>query len=248
MTAETDAVIGYIKSLGILHRVTDINTPGVHTKTSFHYAEGTPSGSGHIGLAVDFAGTSSGTAPAMVAQMQAIWRAFRPLAPQLAELFFNSPETQMVVKNGAWRPGLATLGATTWNAHRNHCHVAVPLGTFLAPATIKAASATPVPAHTETVPIPVHDFEEATMKQTMVHCGPLDSGGNGYSDWDPGLGRDPNIIGLVLLGPSPPDDNPPYWPDQAKVQLSAQPRGGKVRVVVRGGKPGDTVTAFVTVS
>lgn len=116
------------------------------------------------------------------------------------------------------------------------------------PSTAQAQP-TPAPAeHTQTVPIPVFDFEEAITKTTMVHCGPLDGDGNGYSDWDPGLGRDPNIIGVVLLGPSPPDDNPPYWPDQAKVQLSAQPRGGKVRVVVRGGKPGDTVTAWVTVS
>lgn len=104
------------------------------------------------------------------------------------------------------------------------------------------------PERTQVVPIPVHDFEEASVKQTMIHITPLDGGGNGYADWDPGLGRDPNIIGLVLLGPSPPDDHPPYWPDQANVQLSAQPRGGKVRVVVRGGKPGDTVTAFVSVS
>lgn len=104
----------------------------------------------------------------------------------------------------------------------------------------------PTAAHTETVPIPVHDFEETAVKQTMMHIGPLDGNGNGYGDWQPGLGRDPNIVAVTLLGPSPPDDG--YWPQQAKVNLSAQPRGGMARVVVRGGTPGDTVTAFVTVS
>lgn len=101
--------------------------------------------------------------------------------------------------------------------------------------------------HTETFPIPVHDFEELAVKQTMVHIGPLDKDGNGWADWQPGLGRDPNIVAVVQLGPSPPDDNG-YWPGQAKVNLSAQPRGGAARIVVRNGTPGDTVTAFVTVS
>lgn len=104
----------------------------------------------------------------------------------------------------------------------------------------------PAPARTQTVPIPVHDFEELSVKQTMMVIGKLDENGRGWSDWDPGLGRDPNIVGLVLLGPSPADDG--YWEGQEKVQLSAQPRGGKVRVVVRGGTPGDTITAFVSVA
>lgn len=117
----------------------------------------------------------------------------------------------------------------------------------LLPVPPLAQPATVAPAHTETVPIPVHDFEEAVVKQTMVHIGPLDKDGNGWADWQPGLGRDPNIVAVVQLGPSPPDDNG-YWPGQAKVNLSAQPRGGAARIVVRNGTPGDTVTAFVTVS
>lgn len=116
------------------------------------------------------------------------------------------------------------------------------VGTLPIAATVQR----PVEVRTEVVPIPVHDFEEASVKQTMMHIGALDKDGRGWSDWDPGLGRDPNVVGLVLLGPSPADDG--YWPQQEKVQLSAQPRGGKVRVVVRGGTPGDTVTCFVAVS
>lgn len=95
-------------------------------------------------------------------------------------------------------------------------------------------------------PAPVHDYEEAATKTTMLHCGPLDKDGNGWADWQPGFGRDPIIVGLVQLGPSPANDG--YWTHQAKVNLSAQPRGGAVRVVVRNGTPGDTVTAFVTVA
>jgi hypothetical protein len=109
-------------------------------------------------------------------------------------------------------------------------------GTLTAPHP----SAAPVGAE------PVHDFEENTVKQTMIHIGPLDSNGAGWADWQPGLGRDPNPVGLVLLGPSPPDDG--YWPQQAKVLVAAQPRGGSLRVSVRNGTPGDTVTCFVTVT
>lgn len=105
----------------------------------------------------------------------------------------------------------------------------------------------PSPTPVQPVVGAVHDFEEATIKQTMMHIGPLDSDGCGWADWQPGLGRDPNPVALVLLGPSPPDDRG-YWPQQSKVILAAQPRGGALRVTVRNGTPGDTVTCFATVS
>ena len=95
-------------------------------------------------------------------------------------------------------------------------------------------------------PAPIYDYEEAATKSTMIHIGKLDSNGKGWADWQPGLGRDPIIVGLVQLGPSPADDG--YWDHQSKVNLSAQPRGGAVRVTVRNGTPGDTITAFVTVA
>lgn len=98
-----------------------------------------------------------------------------------------------------------------------------------------------------TAPIPVHDFEEGTVKTILMHIGPLDRDGHGYGDWQPGLGRDPNPVAVVLQGPSPPDDGG-YWPGQEHVQLSAQPRGGVLRVVVRGGQAGDTVSCWATVS
>jgi N-acetyl-anhydromuramyl-L-alanine amidase AmpD len=116
-----------------------------------------------------------------------------------------------------------------------------PIDWYLAMVRDAGPAPSPAPA-----PGPVHDYEEAATKTTMVHVGKLDSNGNGHADWQPGLGRDPIIVGVVQHGPSPPDDG--YWPQQAKVNLSAQPRGGAVRVVVRGGTPGDTVTAWVTVA
>lgn len=235
---EVRSIIGVVAAAGLQFRVTDVNTPKIHADTSWHYAPGT----GGKGTAVDFGGVTPGTSAGSVAQMAAIWGAFRPHAPKLAELFFQSPETLMVVKNGVWRPGLATLGRTIWDAHRNHVHVAVKPGVFLIPEQVPK----PVEAQAQTVPIRVSDYEEAAVKTMMVHIGKLDDQGRGWSDWNPGFGRDPNIVAVTLLGPSPGEDG--YWPHQEKVQLSAQPRGGAVRVVVRGGTPGDTVTCWVTVS
>lgn len=103
----------------------------------------------------------------------------------------------------------------------------------------------PAPAR----PAPVYDFEEASMKTTLVNVR-LDDAGNGWADFDPALGRDPFIVGAVLLGPSPPDEDPtdPYWAKKSKVVVAAQPRAGKMRVTARGGAPGDTVGVWVTVS
>lgn len=247
ISREVGAIIEFVEAAGVPHRVTatlghyvsPTNPCSPHTARSLHCADGTDGN----GLAVDFGGVTPGVTTATVAQMAAIWHLFEPMAPKLAELFFNGPGITRVVKNGVWRDGAATLGAAPWAAHRTHVHIAVPRGVFLAPTPTAVPR---VEAHTQTVPIPIHDFEEQSVKQTMMVIGKLDENGRGWSDWDPGLGRDPNIVGLVLLGPSPADDG--YWLKQEKVQLSAQPRGGKVRVVVRGGAPGDTVTCFVAVS
>lgn len=240
MSRETDSLIAYVKVrvpgavvTGTLGRYISPADPcSPHSATSLHCADATDG----KGLAVDWGGSE--------AQQAAVFNALRPVAGQMAELFHNGSGIIQVVKNGQWRDGLATLGAVTWQAHNNHTHSAVPRGTFLVPAP-----PVPVPAaaHTETVPIPVHDYEEAAVKTTQMHIGPLDANGCGWADWQPGLGRDPVPVAVTLLGPSPPDDNG-YWPGQAKVTLAAQPRGGALRVVVRNGTPGDTVTAFVTVS
>lgn len=139
-----------------------------------------------------------------------------------------------------------------WLAFGGVCgHEHVPHQAHGDPGAINVAALLPRPAAAVAqpatmVPVPVYDYEELAVKTTMIHVGPLDTDGNGWADWQPGLGRDPIPVAVTLLGPSPADDG--YWPQQSKVVLAAQPRGGALRVVVRGGTPGDTVTAFVTVS
>lgn len=135
---EVQAIINYVDAAGIPYRVTDVNTPGVHTETSYHYAQGT----GGVGLAVDFGGSVPGVTSKTIAEMSSIWRAFRPVAPQLAELFYQGPDIGIVVKNGVWRPAVPTLGVSTWNAHRNHVHVAVKRGVLLAAPRITPATTT----------------------------------------------------------------------------------------------------------
>lgn len=135
---ETQAIIDFVKAAGIPHRVTGIvgtwksvdNPCSPHTAKSLHCAEGT-SGKG---LAVDFGGSVPGVTAVTVAEMAVIWHLFEPQAPKLKELFFNGPGITRVVKNGLWRDGLATLGPTTWTAHKNHLHVAVGKGTFFTPS------------------------------------------------------------------------------------------------------------------
>lgn len=112
------------------------------------------------------------------------------------------------------------------------------IGTLPAVPEVQPASVAPT--------APVHDFEEATIKSMMLHCGPLDKDGNGWVDWQPGLGRDPIWFSATLWGPSPADDG--YWPQQKNVNVSAQPRGGSLRVTVRNGTPGDTVIIMAGVA
>lgn len=246
MSRETAALIAYVKAkapeaivTATLGRyISPANPCSPHSAGSLHCADATDG----KGLAVDWGGDEAAQA--------AVFHALEPVAAQLAELIHNGSGITRAVKNGAWVNPLVVYGATVWAAHTNHTHSAVPKGTFLVPpepqpaAVSVAAQLAPAPP---TVPAAVHDFEESTVKQTMVHVGPLDKDGNGWADWQPGLGRDPNPVGLVLLGPSPPDDAG-YWPGQAKVTLAAQPRGGALRVTVRNGTPGDTITCFATVS
>lgn len=238
---EVDSIIGYVKArvpdavvtATVGRYVSPQNPCAPHSPGSYHCKEGT----GGAGLAVDFGGTP--------AQQLAAYRALEPVATQLAELIHNAPGISRAVKNGQWVNPLVVYGPVVWAAHTNHCHVAVNVETFLAPPPVPPMGAASRPT-TPTNDI-IHDFEEATIKNMLMHIGALDSNGNGYADWDPGLGRDPIIVGVTQLGPSPPDDNG-YWPGQAHVNLSAQPRGGKVRVVVRNGTPADTVSCWVSVA
>lgn len=236
ISREAQSIIDYVESCGVPYRVTDVSGPG-HAPNSYHYAEGT----GGTGLAVDFGGVTPGITPVTTVQMTDIYRALRDVAPQLAELIHNGPGTGQAVRNGRLMNGPSLYGPVVWAAHKNHVHVAVRPGVFLAPLKPLVAE-----SHTEVVPIPVHDYEEAATKTTRMIIGPLDKDGNGWSTWDPGFARDPVIVAVTLHGPSPADDG--YWPQQSSVTLAAQPRGGKLLVTVRKGTAGDTVTAWVSVA
>jgi hypothetical protein len=139
------------------------------------------------------------------------------------------------------------FSATDWLAFNGVCgHQHVPNQNHGDPGAIDIAALLPA------APVPrppygtVYDYEEATIKAMMIHVGPLDANGNGWADWQPGLGRDPAAFTVTLWGPSPPDDN--YWLHQKNVTVAAQPRGGALRVSVRNGTPGDTVIVMATVA
>lgn len=161
-----------------------------------------------------------------------------PVAPR-----FKSYPSSYGLHNGI---RFSDIDWLTFNGVCGHQHV--PHQDHGDPGAIDILALLPAPKNQASTmqEAPVHDIQEAATKTTMLHIGPLDSNGRGHSDWQPGLGRDPVPVALTLLGPSPPDDG--YWPDQSNVQLSAQPRGGALRVVVRNGKPGDTVTLYATVA
>jgi hypothetical protein len=207
-------------------------TNGQHATSSLHY----------VGRAVDLASLAGpGTDTAQLLDINHAVMHLLPLS-MISELIYAEAGA-ICVHDGKIVDGLAVYGAETMHQHHNHVHLGViPTFTYSGPAPPALA---PAPAPQPTIG-PVHDFEENAVKQTMIRVGPLDSNGNGWADWQPGLGRDPNPVGLVLLGPSPPDDG--YWEGQSKVVVAAQPRGGALRVAVRGGTPSDTVTCFVTVS
>jgi hypothetical protein len=134
ISREARAVIDYVESHAIPYRVTSIVRRAAEGKRPRSYHE--QKGTGGDGLAVDFAGVTPGVTPTTVAQMGAIYRALREVAPQLAELIHNGPGISKAVKNGKLVDGLATFGPVTWGDHRDHVHVAVPRGTFLTPKTV----------------------------------------------------------------------------------------------------------------
>lgn len=102
LSLEVHGLIRYMADSGIPFKVTDIDTPGIHTSTSYHYAEGTNGD----GLAVDFAGlTPSRNSP----ELRRIVDRFMPVRHLLAE--FLHP----------WNRA----------DHPDHVHVAVHKGTIL---------------------------------------------------------------------------------------------------------------------
>lgn len=103
-------------------RVTDTTTPGVHSATSYHYADGTLGN----GLAIDLAELSGPSA--LTPGLKRIAVECARLVPGAAELIYAEGPC---LRYG--RP--FQYGPITLRAHRNHVHLAVNRGfRFAAPA------------------------------------------------------------------------------------------------------------------
>jgi hypothetical protein len=226
ISREVESIIAFVASTGVPYRVTS-TTEGRHAPNSRHFQDGTDG----QGLAVDFAGPKPGDVPAMLR----IYRALLAEYAHLHELIFWVPgETKTLVLRRTKRVP-TVYGTEVLEAHRSHVHVSTYRGTFLEPHR-RPATGGPLG--------PIHDWEN-NVKTTMVTVA-LDDHGEGWADWDPALGRDPIPVAVVKQGPSPPDDG--YWPEWATLDLAAQPRDGKIRVVARLGPPGGKAVCWVTVA
>lgn len=99
---------------------------------------------------------------------------------------------------------------------------------------------------TPTIDIPAWEYPEDQVKTKMIEIA-TDGEGRGWAQWDPKLGRDPVLVGLVQHGPHPPADG--YWDDEGEdVTLRAQPRDRTVVVTVVNAEPNGKVLAWVSVA
>lgn len=108
MTPELHGIIRYLADSGVQFRITDVDTPGVHSPTSYHYQ----------GLALDLGSTPAGDAQKLLA----IFAAFGPVESRLAELAYRGAPYN--IKQG--------LRVAPYDKY-DHVHVAVPRGTILKP-------------------------------------------------------------------------------------------------------------------
>jgi hypothetical protein len=132
---ETDAIILAVRSTGLPHRITDINTPGVHSATGLHYAQGT----GGQGRAVDVAGPIPyGVDPVGGrAAMLAICHVLEPFEHLVAELICS--HLPYSIKNGR------RVDRYAIDDHWDHIHLGVGLGVFLVPLPAQRPEITIVP-------------------------------------------------------------------------------------------------------
>lgn len=143
----------------------------------------------------------------------------------------------------AWRPYSGK------NPHTGHAHLSVSRqqAGYDSPAGWLAARGVQLPD------MPTWHYEEDDVKTKLVVV-KLDGNGNGWTPWDPELGRDPVPVGHVKLGPAPAADdnrdNRPdgYWPWNRGAVVGCQARAGKLIVTVEGGTPHSSPAVFVSVA
>lgn len=218
---EVQAIIDFAEATRLPHRVTSTyrkNPPG---RRSYHGATGT----GGDGLAVDFAGVTPGITPTTAKQMVDLWRRFRDVAPQLAELIHAGPGITEGVLGGRLVDGLRVFGRDTWADHRDHIHIAVPRGVFLTPPPPPAGSGSGPP----TVTVTRYPEGENMLTRHDVDIPALDSQGRGWVK----LEIPPSsIVSIVVNGSYPPVDG--YWPIPL---VARQDRGGATVIEIVDGAP-----------
>lgn len=118
---EVQGMVALVRSFGLPHRVTDVNTPGVHSASGYHYKDGT----GGNGLAIDLAWTTPYAIDPIGARvgMLAICKALEPYERQMAELICS--HLPYSVKDGRRVPRYAV------SSHWDHIHMAVSRTTCL---------------------------------------------------------------------------------------------------------------------
>lgn len=147
MTKETDCIIAAIGATDIEHAVTDINSNGVHTKTSNHYATDCTAQlpahpldtkNGKEGRAVDFA-RRKGDGKHDTPELLAIYNFFNDNYARnglLTELYYSGPGADHCVFRGKFQLWTDLNKATRdalQSIHHNHVHVAVTKNVFLTP-------------------------------------------------------------------------------------------------------------------
>jgi hypothetical protein len=166
----------------------------------------------------------------------------------LAEQVMADRRVRYVIWNRRiWNPSVSARWRdyTGSNPHTSHMHVSIlaacreDRSAWWTPRQAEPAPGAP------SGPVGILWDWEDNVKTTMLTI-PLDKDGNGWTDWDPALGRDPIPIAVIKQGPSPPNDG--YWMDYAALDLSGQQRDGKLRVTARGGPPGGRAVCWATVA
>lgn len=114
-------MVALVRTFGLPHRITDVNTPGVHTPGGYHYKPGT----GGNGLAIDLAWTTPYALNPTGARagMLALCKALEPYEHRFAELICS--HLPYSIKDGR------RVARYAVSAHYDHIHLAVPFGTFL---------------------------------------------------------------------------------------------------------------------
>lgn len=92
------------------------------------------------------------------------------------------------------------------------------------------------------------EIEESAMQVGTVHVGPLDNDGNGWTRYDPGLGRTPVVVAASFVAVPPERDGYPFSRERITPVVSATAVGTEVLVVIQGARPGWVIATTIAVA